>query len=502
MEVLPSQLRLAPPPTIPQARSYLFKQKSDLQEFDVAKGTRIRVNIPRLQRTYLTKDSYIRFKLNIGIPTCSSVTPRAPAVFLDRAGAYNLFERIEVYDYLGSTLLEQTQNIPVLWTLLQDIDANMMTTNGKTEAIQGMQGAYSSDDLPNSDIISSVIVRAHVGGKQVTNSGSTTTTSFSSHEFCLPVLSFLGNLSDKFVPLHNGFSIDFILSSVAQAFVSRTEPGTTNNNSVTPKECWISNFEYCCQVIELGDQAESLVMSSNGNDPWTIHTRQFRYFADNLSASSSTFGVDLNLNVVSLRNIRFNMRPEGYQNNILYPGNSHRIRNFLESFNFQYGSSYLPELAGIQCRGVNLPLPRNTYTVNATNWAPYHFTQAYTELLKTGQPELFSDNRLECPIRFDEYAIDTAYDPLTATGDAGITAGVPTALDLDTRCGKFASGIDLRLSTKDVISGIDTNGLLVRLNGKFDYNNVQNVIAAIIDIWAEYDAFIQIIPGMAVTTTF
>jgi hypothetical protein len=503
MEVLPSQLRLAPPPTIPQARSYLFKQKSDLQEFNVEKGTRIRINIPRLQRTYLTKDSYIRFKLNIGIPVYVNGTgTRPPAVFLDRAGAYNLFDRIEVYDYLGSTLLEQTQNIPALWTLLQDINANMMTANGKNEAIHGMQGAYSADDFTSTDTVESVIVRANVGGKKLTDNASLTTSSFYSHEFSLPVLSFLGNFSEKFVPLHNGFSIDFILSSVAQALVSRTDPSTANN-TVTPSECWISNFEYCCQVIELGDQAESLVMSSNGSDPWTIHTKQFRYFSDQLTAASSSFGIDLNLNVVSLRNIRFSMRPQDYQNSILFPGNSHRIRNFLDSFNFQYGSSHLPELAGIQCRGINLPQPRGTYTTySSSNLAAYHFTQAYTELIKTGEPGLFFDSRLECPIRIDEFSIDTALSSLTGQGDGGITAGVPTAVDLDTRCGKFAGGIDLRLSSKEVISGIDTNGLLVRLNGKFDYSRVQDVIAAIIDIWAEHDAFVQIIPGVAVTTTF
>ena len=63
-------------------------------------------------------------------------------------------------------------------------------------------------------------------------------------------------------------------------------------------------------------------------------------------------------------------------------------------------------------------------------------------------------------------------------------------------------GLDLRLSSKDVVSGIDTNGLLVRLNAKFDDDNLSEMVNAVLDVYAEHDAFVQVIPGVATTVTF
>ena len=492
-EVLPSELQLVAPPTIPQARSYMFKQQSDLQEYDVAKGTRIRVNIPRLQRSYLMKDSYLRFRLNIDF----DVTDATQSLFLDRCGAFGLFDRIEVYDYLGGTLLEQTQNIPALATLLGDLKYKMMEFNGKAQSLEGYDGSNVQVDTSDFDRYE---VRTANSGMPI-SVGTGIGSKFYTVEFCIPIMSFLGIFSDKYIPLHNGFSVDFFLNSTDLAFVSRTTTSDASSSSVSIKDCWISQFEYCCQIMELGEQAESMVLST---DPFVIPSTQYRYFSDVILGSSiqSNFRLDMNLNVVSLRNIRFGMRPSVYQS-LAYPSYGHRIRNFLDNYTFQYGSSYLPEIAGVTCRSPTIPISRNGYdppsTIQNIDWFKANgYTQAYKELTKTTNPNS------EFTINKSEYRIDTA---AIATNDisgalVGATAKVPYTIGSGSICGKFAAGLDTRLSRKETISGIDTNGLLVSINGSFDHNNISNMVDSVLDVWAEHDAFIQIIPGVATTVTF
>jgi len=490
-EVLPSELQLVPPPTVPQARSYMFRQQSENTEYNLSRGERIRINIPRLQRSYLMKDSYIRFRVNIDYTQVANA-----GLTLDRCGAYGFFDRIEVYDYLGGTLLEQTQNIPALATLLGDVNNNLTLFNTKLQSTQGYEGSNVQAGVGELDKYE---LRTCNSGMVIIPFGTTgTADGYLSLEFSLPVLSFLGIFSDKYIPLHNGFSVDFFLNDIASSFVSRTT--AANAATITMKEVWISNFEYCCQVLELGELAESMVMATN---PFVIHSTQYRYFSDVIlgGGNQSSFRMDLNLNVVSLRNIRFNMRPTDY-NSFSNPTYGHRIRNFLQNFNLQYGSSYLPEIAGITCRSSIIPGSRAGYSVNASIFpgSSDYFkasgnSQSYMELSKT------VDDNNEMSINWGEYRIDLG--STSVSNYAGtLTALVPTFGPDSGMCGKFAAGIDTRLNKKKTISGIDTNGLLVSINGQFDRDLINSMVQSTLDVWAEYDSFLNIIPGVATTTTF
>lgn len=515
-ETMPSELNLSAPPTIPQARTYTSKQTSEFSEYDIGKGTRIRVDIPRLQRSYLMKDSYIRFRVNMDLDT-HPVTNHY--LCFDRAGAFGLFDRIEIYDYLGGTLLEQTNNVSALSCLLLDINENITSTAGKKYSNSGMVPPaayvdYSFTDPLQSDI-ETFYIKDGVSGRLLADL-SNNVDRFQTYEFTLPVMSFLGMFSDKYVPLHNGFSVYFYLNSIENAFICRSKD--ENENFYNPlTNCWISNFEYVCHIIELGEQAEAIVQSSQ---PLIISSKQYRNFSDVIlgGGQQPTFRFDLNLNVVSLRNLFFVMRPVFYQNSIMYPSYGHRIRNYLENWNFQYGSSYLPEIAGISCRSSTVPQSRNPSlfpwespaTVTSADKVMYSedyckaigYTQCLNELSKCAQ-----DTNLT---RLDQksYMIDTLYSSIRDPYNGIITDGpVPFAYGGDTAnktdtIGKFAAGLNCRLSNKSTVSGIDTNGLQVSINGKFDFNNIVNMIDAVLDVYCEHDSFIQIIPGVATTVTF
>lgn len=552
-ETLPTELRMAAPPSIPQARSYLFKQRSEYTDYEMGKGAKIRINIPRLQRTYLSKDSYIRFRLNLEAATPSTL-PASNAgipgncgpVYLDRAGAYSLFDRMEVYDYMGGTLIEQVNNIPALACMINDIACPVGAFNGKMQAVQGYEGSMVSVSTvataTQQEAANGFEIRTSNSGCIVIpggwNNATANTKAFFTVEFSIPLLSFLGNFSSKFVPLHNGFSIDLYLNQISQAFISRGlrqildpppanyyygEPPRSGDaaSATVVNSAWVSNAELCAQVMELGNDAENLVLSSNGAGPLVIPSVFYRYFTDLVKGygeadQTSSVGMDLNLNVVSLRNIRFGMRPASYQNSTLYPAYGHRIRNYMENFSFRYGSSFLPELAGIACRSTTVPISKigtasfATASENKSNG----YTQSYAELLKTGLPLAWSNFTSSSSINGTEYACDLFYGPSNASLQSGnmvyydraaftnAATVPPLGKFVNHQCGKFMGGLDLRLSSKDVISGIDTNGLLVRLNALFDDDNLSNMVNAVLDVYAEYDAFVQIIPGTATTVTF
>lgn len=513
-EVMPRELHLSAPPTIPQARTYMAKMQAESPSYDFVRGTRVRINIPRLQQSYLTKDSYLRFRLNL---TGYNTT------YLDRCGAYGLFERMEVYDYLGGTLLEQTANLPALITLLQDIDKTVDVDAGAVSSVQGF--GKPRPGSTNSDYEGiGYVCPSNVGARVQLSSNNNIR--YDTTEFCIFLPSFLGLFSSKFVPLHNGFSIDLFLNSPENALVSGISAATTTSG--LPKYATISNVELCCHILELGSYGESLLQAT---EPWVIHAVNYRYFNDTVTGQASTTGsglgtgtsgssfqrLDLNLNVVSLRNIFFGMRPLEYMNNIYRPTYGHRIRNFLDNFTFQYGSSYLPEIAGVDCRGKYVPNgPDSNAQFTDTNAATgLTFTedfylsascmQGMIELAKT-RP---SKNSL---ISQFEYRIDvfcSGVNPTTsALAQATYRANhmkdytVANYITNNVPCGKFVGGLNLQLSQKEAVCGIDTNGLLVSLNLNFNKNTTASMVNAILDAWAEYDAFVQIIPGVATTTTF
>lgn len=521
-EVLVSELKLTTPPVMPQARSYMTKQQSEFTEYDVNLGNRIRVNIPRLAKSYLTKDSYIRFRLNMDVNTLNG-----SYLMFDRCGAFGLFDRIEVYDYLGGTLIERTSNIPAMTVLLDDLTKTFSEYAGKKQANQGYDGSAAA--LTTTAYDKFEVHPSHTGRvlQSVSQSsvGQGYTKSFCV-EFCLPVPSFLGIFSDKYVPLHNGFSVDFYLNNPNLAFFSRDVGADNSVNSFSINSAWISNFEYCCQVMELGDTAESMV---NSQQPLIVHTSMYRYFQDYIQGGSiaqSSFKVDLNLNVVSLRNVRFTMRPAVYQA-LKYPSYGHRIRNFLTNFNLQYGSSYLPELAGVGSRGTSIPPSKLGYSRDKGGddyWKALQYCQAYEELLKTTDVDspgimAFQEFRIDTSISTGgnaAYGYDDYAGPLSGLSNCLIV--VPEVADKTGLCGKFAGGIDTRLSRKSVLSGIDTNGLQITLNGTFDNSKIFDsptttaewlasttgcgIQAAILDIFAEHDAFVQVVPGVSTTVTF
>jgi len=71
--------------------------------------------------------------------------------------------------------------------------------------------------------------------------------------------------------------------------------------------------------------------------------------------------------------------------------------------------------------------------------------------------------------------------------------------------GRFAAGLDLELvsgRSNDLICGMNTNGMNTSIYATFDPEYIGDVKQCRVDAWAEYDAFVNISPGIATTVSF
>lgn len=600
-QVLPKELRVTAPPTMPQARSYLFKQGSTLSSYNDSTNV-IQINLPRLQRSYLTKESYLRFLVNAQFQPGVATVTKNPTRYLafDQPGAYGLIDKIEIYDYLGSTLLESTSGHGQLMSLLMDLDTssdeqknhfNMicgtvgsqttstpynpgvatsgtvaagaiaLTTIGATSSVltvtfagattlprngdifafvsfkmattqvvytgaaagypisdvvmtSGTAGSFKitypqvlgasilnavTDAVTGPVLLSTYIPNSFGTGGQLTATGAGELFYAPSQanaadvvtvqkEYTLPLFSFLGSLSDKFAPLHNGYTIMITLNSAANAF-GLTTPGVVTDQSAS----WntgggynISNIYFEAQILELGPVAESMLLSSTGGQPLIVPTKAFRNYVGSIPQGSSAYRLDLNLNVASLTNLLFIQRLASDLNSFKYKSLSQRVRNYLQNWYFQYGSSVLPQTSGITC----------------SNSSGGEYGEAYCELMKA-RHNLLSDNFTTQINRFN-FPIDSP--GVLTTGTIG-TPELARMLDYwaPYESGRFACGIDLELvsgKSSDLICGMNTNGMNTSIFLNFLPGSVGSVANTRLDCWAEYDAFINVSPGLATTVSF
>lgn len=579
-EVLPRELRLGAPPTMPQARSYLFKQKSTLSEYP--EKSVIQINIPRLQRSYLSNDSYLQFTVELtATPGAAkdnsfSATGAAAAKFwnqlsvcLDNPGAYGIIDKIEVYDYLGSTLLESTAGHGQLASLILDCMSSNTTTRkmtayagtGKASIAQNFDVAVNYGNASNqwaalsadqattpikifpvpSDkgVGDATTVFGPISGQAFNFAANPTgfaslaaanTAQTVSREFSIPLFSFLGLLSPKYAPLHNGFTLQITLNS--QAIALGENNWSTADNTTTPTafapgaitSYKIKDVFYCAQVLELGPVAESMLLSSTQGNPLIVHSKAYRNYVTNMEPNTSQFRMDLNLNVASLSAILWIMRPtENLGANAKVSRSlSQRIRNYLSSWYFQYGSSILPQTTGIKAQS------SNTYGYTTTALGT---SEAFIELMKAVRKN--NDMALDTAFTDQNFRVDTQMtiaantatssfpwtqtnvDPNSPTplltpwnqrdisiGNGSVTQGVFTTKH-DT--GRFACGLNLELSPEhsyELISGLNTNGMNISINASFSQSKITSQQKCQIDAWCEYDAFINVTPGLATTVSF
>jgi hypothetical protein len=524
-ESLPSTLKFQVPSSIPQARSYTFEQRSNESSYPVQTGQKIQIDIPRLQRSYLQKSSSLRLTLEVEMS--SSFDPETNSVCLDTAGGYSLIDNIEVYDYLGSTLLERIEGVGQLVAALLDTPHGRIRYGNNasmgTTSLRPLRGPENFEFTTNY-FEQSLFIEGPISGSVLSNISSSSKKY--NIELELPLLSFLGELSGKLAPLHNGYTIIIALNAMENALgVTKIDDLSTNITSRL-LDANVTDISMMCDILELGPTAESLVLSSIGEGPLVMHTKSYRHYAREESGGSGielNYNWPINLNASSVSSILWFMRPQITGFNARYRSLSHKIKNNLLSWKFIYGSSSLPDSAGIRCSAND----KNAFYASSG-------TEAYNSLMKSRR---VTDSDGITKTNFNLNAFDTTTTigttpflvapslySLTPCDVAQLGPGVSEVTGaLVPPVGRFSCGLSTELVTGNVISGLNTNGMSTAIQARFvppassifitpttDVEKIaiqlqqgtRDIVPFVADIYMEYDAFISILPNISTNVSF
>lgn len=511
-QILPKEVQFGPNPTMPQARNYVHALPAiDRSQF--GDNGIMQFDIPRLQRSYLTKDTCLVFNISATYTQVITTNKLDNSVVLDTPGAYSFINKIEVFDYLGSTLLERLEDVEPFVALLMDTAKPDSPLDYTNEAL----GAYGTTLVPDqvqqyfSNGTSTVIPYRSQGPLSgVPFYHGTNGTGKCTRQFSLPLLSFLGLLSQKFVPLHNGFTLRITLGTAAKAFGIASTADAAGANSISNFSAVVDNPVLMLNILELGAEAEGLLQSTTGNGPLVFHTQAYRHYAKAFtppgiaqgqsgSAFASSMTIPINLPVASLTGVFWFMRLQStspINGDLKYRNVSERVRNFLQRWSFQYGSSTLPSPGGIETR-------------NAKNDSfNSHGAYALQELMKARKVK-------SCGIGLDSFNRD---NPTLAdcrlTNLTGITVTGSTYKSNGNAIGRFACGLNTQLDvpSTNVITGLNCNGMATSIIAQFDPTivniaisdaaDIEQVQPVLADVYMEYDAFITVLPGVASSVSF
>jgi hypothetical protein len=344
------------------------------------------------------------------------------------------------------------------------------------------------------------------------------------------------------VPLHNGFTIVLTLASTNTPFICNipnsetsvefTTGGTTANPAVkdyinktqvpiTLFSWQVSDVNMECQILELGPVAESMLLSSTQGQPFIVHTKAMRNYVSNVTGGSyakaiagdtptptngqAEFTLNLNLNVASLTNILWMMRSTDQLEDLAMSSVGNRTRNFLQRWQFQYGSTTLPQNNGIESMLASTPQYLGTLAAPAAfDVMSLGGSECYTELMKARPVYLPAgniDDNYYWDMKFNKSLDFSATTPILALNMLGKFPGYNSLWGI----GRFAAGLNLELTSNKegaIISGLNTNGMNTSIRGFFHPLYLVNMDSVRVDCYAEYDAMINVSPGIATTVSF
>lgn len=552
------------PTEIPPVRKYTREFNADRTK-TYKEGDVVRINIPPIDKTYLTKHSklYFDYDLSYNEATQAEVTNifnqlqdvdldgryasgffgyesgGGPAALVlkpfnvaskviptfDINGAYGLISRIQVFDYLGNTLLEDVPAHDLLTATMNEFWFDSKSNTMLRPNIFGNESTSFNSAIRKSPctLPFNSAEELHVFLESAWPVTLTSTTVTYKGPKVLPTLhcsidlvSFLGILSDKFVPLHNGFTIALTINkaSIPICFNSfwetpqappdndtkvvlkaynKDDPGVNVKVfTVTPSivSSVISNVRLYSELLELSSELDTKVEK-------VIHCKMFKYQLDFLPTGDSDTQLSYRRrilpNLKSLTKVIIGQRYKPF--GIKLQKNGFRIRNFVEKSNLEYNkakvsfiNNSLEAFDKMTSSFGNLPeylqysdftVDERFYTYGVQRWSPVSYY--LVNILKLGvtngfpETEWFNDELFfDSPTVFDTYyGFQGKYLIVHNCSIPGVTP--------------------------NSVAGIDTSANLVEYTLESSSTNAQ---AVNVDVFMEHDAFIHVDPGKATAVSF
>lgn len=531
------------PTILPDARRFPRTFEADTRVTYYEQSV-IEIQIPPMDRTYLTKDNYLEFEMDLsyspgtneeytyiyksilgdvlidpsGEPitdeqfkTASSVLGLAyetnivdgvttvtydygtkpsnvmakPMPYFDTNGPHGLFRKIQVYDFRGTTLLEEIDNYDIITALFHHEERPRFSTDNQGLKVPPAVSIY--DPEVYYDQMSSGMNLTVTNARTRTNSTTWNVTSVNvavnnvvcpTQRYTIPLYSFLNRLSQKFVPLHNGYTLRLTVNKPERC-ISLASPYKYNSLytgighyqiNPTIKSFSLKNAKLVTHLLEIPAELDAQVTKD-------VHARAFHY---------QTGTTKLQRNVKSLTNVFIQHRPL-YQDLKIYQEKlAYRINEGVGKLLFN--GAVLKEFKTTEeayaeaQRILELTINRSDFS-NTDNIA---MSQCYG----VTQTQI-STWSLVGSIQ----AKGTNYNLVTSS--RGLPLSDPSVLEDISWQGKHVQAFDLRLpgTTQSAVDGIDTTKAVIEYVGPSSSVSQLEMIA-------DFDAFIRIEPGKSTTVAF
>lgn len=244
-------------------------------------------NIPCNRNTVLSPhDSYLKFSM-----TATNGGTAQDFVRLSKAGAHGFIQRLRVFH--GSTLLEDVDNYNNLMSQISTHQRSADNVSYKGSVTEGWEESCAV--LVNGTGAGAAVPTYNINGlrgQRISNPlygaagalgiGAVTAV----RTYCVPLVSILGTLSDKYLPLFAMTSSPIrleiqLVGSPLIPFVSVTAMASFS----------ITNAEFVGSFIELSDQALSVVQSASGGGPLTMAINRWSSLVYNANLLNATTNV-------------------------------------------------------------------------------------------------------------------------------------------------------------------------------------------------------------------
>ena len=280
----------------------------------------------------------------------------------DSCGAHGLINKIQIYH--GSNLLETIENYNILAKMMFDLQVSTPQANGKQSILTGTSTEYASaviaqiatadgtdlattqalansiksnyNNLRNTSRYINVGRRLNPYGTQINANASVTL------DFCFPLISLVGSLSPKYLPLFACKSAPLrleitLVSNPLESVMVDVGLSTDGNDMI------VSDVEFVCSMMELSDSAIDIIKSNTGGRPLQYTFGDWRNYrwSSAISNAVTNLSMPIPAKYASLKSILIASRQTSNLATFKYlPLSSEKL--FLQNYNFRVGAEIVP----------------------------------------------------------------------------------------------------------------------------------------------------------------
>ncbi len=418
----------------------------------------IRIDIPTgMRNTYLDPSgTFLRFKLSNATVAALDIEPDNSAVCVIR--------KLELYSAAGSNLLESVDNYNVLSQAMSSVQANPSDVYNTGSVTSGYSSISTEVTVAATPAVVAGAATAAVAayhpkiraqgmgpfGAKIVSGGHI--------NVCIPLMSVIGTMGEKYIPLHalaSDLRLEITLETAQKALL--------NTTSLAAVTYTISDLYLYTQMVQLGDEAQAAIDAMTGG-VYTWHGSSWRNYQMTQAASGTSFSHLIPARFSSLKGLFITQRRDD-QNAIARRTLTNLSQNLLSYYQFRIGSVAMPQ--------------HRVFCGTTADPSPEPFMELQRSLHALGQ--LHTGGL----INKENWVFD---------GGIAEDDDVESLLANQNNSGKFIVGLELEsfANKNDVImSGISTLGQNIFYNPEY----ASTPVAATLDAFANFDILFTISEG-------